>query len=97
MFGRAFNHIDWHLFFAALGVSLFGLVTMYPFASGGEAFFDRQIIWIIISVSIFFLASLPEYTFLRRTQIVMALYVVILITRTHFYYWDYCKRRAATF
>ncbi|MFZ2555886.1 MAG: FtsW/RodA/SpoVE family cell cycle protein [Minisyncoccia bacterium] len=76
---RAFAHVDWFLFSAALAVSLLGLVTMRPFADGGEAFFDRQLIWIAISVSAFFFAALPEYTFLRRTQIVSVLYALILV------------------
>lgn len=75
---RAFAHIDWFLFAAALGVSLLGLVTMHPLASGGEVFFDRQLIWIGLGVMAFFLAALPEYTFLRRTQIVTGLYVLII-------------------
>jgi rod shape determining protein RodA len=78
LFGRFFAHIDWYLFFAALGISCLGLVTMYPLGGGGESFFDRQIIWIGLSLLVFFLASLPEYRFLRRTQIVTALYVLIL-------------------
>lgn len=76
---RAFAHVDWFLFCAALAVSLLGLVTMRPFTDGGEAFFDRQLIWIAISVGAFFIAALPEYTFLRRTQIVSVLYALILV------------------
>src|SRR5262245_40106282 len=75
---RIFGHIDWFLFFAALGLSMLGLVTMYPLGDGGEAFFDRQIIWISLALIVFFFASLPEYTFLRRTQIVTALYVLVI-------------------
>jgi len=78
MLRRVFAHIDWFLFAAALAISLLGLVTMRPFTGGGEAFFDRQIIWIAIAVSVFFLASLPEYTFLRRTPIVAMLYCLII-------------------
>jgi len=51
---------------------------MYPLGEGGESFFDRQIVWIGLSLVVFFLAALPEYRFLRRTQIVTALYVLIL-------------------
>lgn len=78
LFGRLFGHVDWYLFFAALSVSVLGLVTMYPFGQGGEAFFDRQVIWIGLALIVFFLAALPEYTFLRRTQIVTGLYVLTL-------------------
>lgn len=41
-------------------------------------FFDRQIIWIALSVLVFFLTSLPEYIFLRRTPIVAAIFCVAL-------------------
>ena len=78
-FLRVFAHVDWFLFAAALAVSLLGLLTMHPFTTEGEAFFDRQIIWIALSVGVFFLASLPEYTFLRRTQVVAALYGLIIV------------------
>lgn len=76
--GRLFAHIDWYLFFAAVAISALGLVTMYPLGGAGEGFFDRQIIWIGLALVVFFLASIPEYTFLRRTQIVTALYIAIL-------------------
>lgn len=70
---RLFSNIDWFLFFSALAVSLLGLVTMWPIG-GTEAFFDRQIVWIALAVGAFLLASLPEYTFLRRTPIVAGIY-----------------------
>ena len=66
-------HIDWYLFFAALIISLLGLVTMQSF-SGENAFFERQSIWIILAVGVFFLASIPEYRFLRRTEVIVTLY-----------------------
>lgn len=82
MFGpnlqRLFAHIDWYLFFAAISIALLGLVTMYPLGQGGEAFFDRQIVWIGVAIAVFLFASITEYRFLRRTQIVTALYVVII-------------------
>jgi rod shape determining protein RodA len=67
-------HIDWFLFLAAFAISLLGLATMRPLSLDGEAFFDRQLIWIGVSIVVFFVASLPSYTFLRRTPIVAALY-----------------------
>ena len=70
---RAFSHIDWFLFAAALTVSLLGLVTMRSFPEEG-AFFERQLVWIGLAVCVFFVASLPEYQFLRRTPVVVALY-----------------------
>ena len=70
---RAFAHIDWFLFFSALTISLLGLVTMRSFPEEG-AFFERQIVWIGLAVCVFFIMSLPEYQFLRRTPVVVALY-----------------------
>ena len=66
-------HIDWYLFFSALTITLLGLVTMRSF-SGEDAFFERQVVWIALAVIVFFVASIPEYQFLRRTPVVVALY-----------------------
>jgi len=70
---RPFAHIDWFLFAGALTISLLGLVTMRSFP-GDNVFFERQIIWLSLAVGIFFIASLPEYRFLRRTPVVVGLY-----------------------
>ena len=74
---RRFQHIDWFLFGSVLTISLLGLVTMHSFSSE-NLFFQRQIIWITLAVIVFFLASIPEYGFLRRTPIVVGLYAVIV-------------------
>lgn len=75
---RLFAHIDWYLFFAALAISILGLLTMRPLAPDGDAYFDRQMIWIALSVGVFLLASIPEYTFLRRGPIVVSLYGLMI-------------------
>lgn len=75
---RLFSHIDWYVVASALAIALLGLATMRPLSEGGEAFFDRQLIWIGIALVAFFLTSLPSYSFLRRTPIVAALYVSVL-------------------
>lgn len=73
---RIFGHIDWFIFASALALSLLGLVTMRSF-SAENAFFERQLIWIVLASVVFFIASLPHYTFLRRTPVVVGLYVGI--------------------
>ncbi len=73
------SHIDWFLLISAIAISLLGLVTMQPFASTGESFFDKQVIWICISLAVFFAASIPSYIFLRRTPVVASLYVAVLV------------------
>ncbi len=79
---RLFGHIDWFMFGAALAISLLGLLTMFSFpeseAIGGD-FFERQLIWIALALAVFFAASLPEYLFLRRTPVVVALYGGVLL------------------
>ncbi|MDR3570845.1 MAG: FtsW/RodA/SpoVE family cell cycle protein [Candidatus Pacebacteria bacterium] len=74
---RTFSHIDFYLFAAALSISLLGLFTMRSFSVQND-FFDRQIVWICIAVLVFFVSSLLDYSFLRRTQILTGLYVAIL-------------------
>ena len=50
------SRIDWTMFGAAVTLSLFGLVTMNSF-TGENAYFDRQILWLCVSVIAFFAAS----------------------------------------
>lgn len=75
---RAFNHIDWFLLLAALTISLLGLVTMRSFSTE-NSFFDKQIVWICLALGVFFVASIPEYGFLRRTPIITGLFIGIVV------------------
>lgn len=74
---RWFFNIDWIIVASTLTLSLFGLVTMYSFSSE-KAFFEKQIVWICIALIVLFIASLPDYAFLRRTSVVIAAYVCIV-------------------
>lgn len=69
------KRIDWLLFLATLPLLGAGLVTMHSFA-GVDPFFDRQVIWILISIAVFFAASLVDWRFLRRPGVVISLYAV---------------------
>jgi rod shape determining protein RodA len=73
---RLFGHIDWFLLAAAFAISLLGLATMHSF-SAENAYFDKQIVWLGIALSAFFVVSLPSYGFLRRTPVVVGLYVLV--------------------
>lgn len=81
-----FRGIDWFLFASALTVSLLGLATMHSF-SGDNAYFEKQIVWIGVAIAAFFMASVPEYRFLRRTPIVVALYsgIIFLLALVFFF------------
>lgn len=71
---RFFSHIDWPILISALIISLLGLVTMRSF-SIENIYFERQVIWIGVALVVFFLASIPEYRFLRRTPVVVTLFM----------------------
>ena len=75
---RTFGHIDWFLLLGAISISLLGLATMHSFSSE-NVFFDRQIIWISLAVVVFIFASLPNYSFMRRTPILMGLFLTVLV------------------
>lgn len=74
---RPFAHVDFFLLAAAVAISLLGLATMRSFGAE-NSFFDKQIVWISIAVGVFFVASLGDYGFLRRTPVVVALFVFIV-------------------
>lgn len=73
-----FYHIDWFLLGAALLISILGLATMHSFTPE-NSFFTKQIIWIVVAAGVFFVASLPEYAFLRRTPVVVGLFSFIIM------------------
>ena len=69
-----FKNIDWILFGCVMLVTLAGLVTMDSFI-GQSHFFERQIIWILISISIFFVACSIDWVFLKNTRIIVGLFL----------------------
>lgn len=71
--------IDWALFLSALAIALIGLVTMHSFASENP-FFERQIVWLIVAVGVFFIASQLDYRFLRRTWPIAALFAAAVVS-----------------
>ncbi|MBI1974644.1 MAG: rod shape-determining protein RodA [Candidatus Zambryskibacteria bacterium] len=68
-------YVDWFLFVPAAFISLAGLVTMNSF-SGDNYFFTRQSIWLIVVISIFFISTLIDWRFLRRTRVLVAIFLV---------------------
>jgi rod shape determining protein RodA len=70
---RKLLDIDWLLFFSAIFISIAGLMTVGSFGSE-SSYFYKQIIWIVISVIIFFTLSLFDYRFLKRTGVVITIF-----------------------
>jgi rod shape determining protein RodA len=48
---------------------------MYSF-TGSNQYFDRQLIWIAVSLLLMFILSVVDFRFLRKTHVVVALFVV---------------------
>jgi len=71
-------HIDWILLVSAIILVAFGLVTMDSFSTA-NIFFERQIIWLFVSLAIFFGASFLDWSFLKRTNVVSALFFFVSI------------------
>ncbi len=72
-----FSGFDPVLFFSVLGLSLMGLVTMYSHV-GDNAFFNRQIIWLLMATGAMCLAMIPDYRLFRTGNVTFYIYLVIV-------------------
>ena len=80
--GNVINHlfnnnqgIDWILFISTITLVGAGLVTMNSF-SGENYFFERQILWAGLGVALFFGLSFVDFRFLRRTWVIVTLFLI---------------------
>ena len=69
-------HIDWILFLATIPILIAGLLTMRSLGNESDYFFSRQLIWIGISFIIFFAFSFIDWRFLRRSEILIFLFLL---------------------
>lgn len=72
------TRIDWILIAAILPLLGAGLLVMYSF-SGNEYFFTRQLIWIALSLAVFFGLSRVDFHFLRRTGVLVTLFLISVV------------------
>ncbi|QSH39072.1 rod shape-determining protein RodA [Candidatus Kaiserbacteria bacterium] len=94
---RYFGHIDVLLFVSAVLITLAGLVTMHAYGDA-NSFFQRQIIWLSISVAVFFIFSFIDFRFLRRTNIVTILFgITVLLLLLVFVFGDVVKGAQSRF
>jgi rod shape determining protein RodA len=72
---RKLKRIDWLLVFFIVPIVLFGLVTMKSFTplEGTGSFFGKQILWILLSFTVFFIFSFIDFRFLKRTEVLVSL------------------------
>ncbi len=73
-----FSRFDGVLFGAMLCLTIFGLVTMYSPVED-DIYFNRQFVWVLLASSLFFLAIIPNYRFLRTGNIIFYSYLVIIL------------------
>jgi rod shape determining protein RodA len=73
---KKISSVDWLLVGAIIPILIAGLFTMSSFTDT-NMFFNRQLIWIAVSFIIFFIFSTIDFKFLRKTQIIFGLYVII--------------------
>lgn len=78
MVAQAFKKIDWLLVFFILPIVLAGLATMKSFApqEGADDFFNKQIIWVLVSLSVFIVFSFIDFRFLKRTDVLVWLFSI---------------------
>jgi rod shape determining protein RodA len=71
--GHGQSRIDWWLFFAILPIVAAGLITMHSF-SGASTFAAHQMIWMAVSLVVFFGVSFVDVRFLRSRWVALSLY-----------------------
>lgn len=65
--------VDWILFFATLPLVGAGLITMNSFV-GENYFFEKQLIWALVSVAFFFMISFFDLSFLKRSKVLILIF-----------------------
>jgi len=69
---------DWTLLFPALSLSLLGILTMSTFGQGASLA-PRQLLWLLIATVLYLGLSSIDMSFIRRTSVVMTLYLVSFV------------------
>jgi len=70
--------MDWILFAATIPLLGAGLLTMSSFV-GDNYFFTRQLIWIGVSLSIFFIFSRIDWRFLKRSDVLIVFFAIAVV------------------
>lgn len=78
LFERLKGAVDWILFLAVLPLLGAGLITMNSFV-GDNALFLHQSMWIAIALGAFFVVSLVDVRFLRRTEVLVGLFLLFIL------------------
>lgn len=71
---KILKDIDWILVLAIVPIISAGLVTMNSLGVSDD-FYSKQIIWVLISFITFFICSVIDFKFLRRTQVIIWIFL----------------------
>ena len=69
--------IDWILFLATMPLLAAGLISMRSFGVGSDYYFTRQLLWIGIGIFVFFVFSLVDWRFLRKSELLAGFFVLM--------------------
>lgn len=72
-----FKHIDWLLVAFTVPIIFAGLITMKSFV-GDTPFFRQQLLWAGISFVVFLTLSFFDFRFLKKTKLLVAIYLFFL-------------------
>ncbi len=74
---KVLRRIDWLLVCFIVPLIAASLVTMKSFSSleNSGDFFNKQVIWVAISFSVFFLFSFIDFRFLKRTEVLVSIFL----------------------
>ncbi len=87
-FANYLKNVDWFLLGPVLLIVLAGVATMGSFSSvpdsNGQAlvtdtFFNRQLLWLVVSVCLFIVASLIDWSFLKNTTVIVILFSLLVV------------------
>ena len=73
---QRFAEVDWILFLATVPLIAVGLVGMRSLGGGNNYYFTRQLFWIGFSVFVFFVFSVIDWRFLRKSELLAAFFVM---------------------
>jgi len=71
---KIIKSVDWLIVGPLIFIALAGMITMNSFVEESH-FFNRQIIWVIISLLTLFLASMIDWRFLRRSGVIVTAFL----------------------
>jgi rod shape determining protein RodA len=78
---KVLKRIDWLLVLFIMPIIAAGLVTMKSFTSLENAgdFFNKQIVWVLLSLAVFFIFSFIDFRFLKRTNVLVFLFLTMCV------------------